>query len=132
MSEYYPGYIFHDGEDYPEVAAWCNANGCYIKEITPDGEGRRFEIVEIPPKALMRLKPIKSLSLTPQKITSSITAAWNMRRIFSLTMTRPFCVFPAQSWTGRIRYLAVLLSLRILCNRGFQRQIRYTRSAMIS
>ena len=31
MNEYYPGYIFHDGDDYPEIAAWCNANKCYIK-----------------------------------------------------------------------------------------------------
>ena len=56
MSEYYPGYIFRDGDDYPEVAAWCNANGCYIVEITPDGDGRRFEIVEIPQKSLDEAK----------------------------------------------------------------------------
>lgn len=59
MSEYYPNYIFHDGDDYPEIAAWCNANGCYIKELTPDNEGRRFEIVEIPQKSLDEAKAEK-------------------------------------------------------------------------
>lgn len=64
---YYPGYIFHDGEDYPEVAAWCNANGCYIKEITPDGDGRRFEIVKIPPKSLDEAKADKIAELNAAK-----------------------------------------------------------------
>ena len=59
MSEYYPGYIFRDGEDYPEVAAWCNTNGCRIVELTPDKEGRRFEIVKIPPKSLDEAKAEK-------------------------------------------------------------------------
>ena len=67
MREYYPGYIFHDGEDYPEVAAWCNANGCYIKEITPDKEGRRFEIVKIPPKSLDEAKADKIAELNAAK-----------------------------------------------------------------
>ena len=67
MIEYYPGYIFHDGDDYPEVAAWCNANGCYIKEITPDKEGRRFEIVEIPPKSLDEAKADKIAELNAAK-----------------------------------------------------------------
>ena len=67
MSEYYPGYIFHDGEDYPEVAAWCNANGCYIKEITPDGDGRRFEIAEIPQKDLDAAKSDKIAELNAAK-----------------------------------------------------------------
>ena len=67
MSEYYPGYIFRDGDDYPEVAAWCNANGCYIKEITPDGEGRRFEIVEIPQKDLDTAKAGKIAELNAAK-----------------------------------------------------------------
>ena len=57
--KYYPGCIFHEGDDYPEVAAWCNANRCYIKELTPDGEGRRFEIVEIPQKNLDAAKADK-------------------------------------------------------------------------
>lgn len=65
--KYYPGYIFHDGEDYPEVAAWCNANGCYIKEITPDADGRRFEIVEIPQKSLDEAKADKIAELTAAK-----------------------------------------------------------------
>jgi len=65
--KYYPGYIFHDGEDYPEVAAWCNANGCYIKEITPDGDGRRFEIVKIPPKSLDEAKANKIAELNAAK-----------------------------------------------------------------
>lgn len=65
--KYYPGYIFHDGEDYPEVAAWCNANGCYIKEITPDKEGRRFEIVKIPPKSLDEAKADKIAELNAAK-----------------------------------------------------------------
>ena len=40
MSEYYPGYIFRDGDDYPEIAAWCNANDCYIKELPRKGASR--------------------------------------------------------------------------------------------
>ena len=67
MREYYPGYIFHDGDDYPEVAAWCNANSCYIKEITPDGDGRRFEIVKIPPKSLDEAKAEKIAELNAAK-----------------------------------------------------------------
>ena len=67
MSEYYPGYIFHDGDDYPEIAAWCNANGCYIKEITPDKEGRRFEIVKIPQKDLDTAKVEKIAELNAAK-----------------------------------------------------------------
>ena len=67
MSEYYPGYVFHDGDDYPEVAAWCNANGCYIKEITPDSEGRRFEIVKIPQKDLDTAKAEKIAELNAAK-----------------------------------------------------------------
>ena len=67
MGEYYPGYIFRDGEDYPEVAAWCNANGCYIKEITPDGDGRRFEIVEIPQKDLDTAKADKITEVSAAK-----------------------------------------------------------------
>ena len=67
MNEYYPGYIFHDGEDYPEVAAWCDANGCYIKEITPDGDGRRFEIAEVPQKDLDAAKSDKIAELNAAK-----------------------------------------------------------------
>ena len=67
MREYYPGYIFHDGEDYPEVAAWCNANSCYIKEIMPDSDGRRFEIVKIPQKSLDEAKADKITELTAAK-----------------------------------------------------------------
>ena len=67
MREYYPGYIFHDGDDYPDIAAWCNANGCYIKEITPDAEGRRFEIVEVPPKSLDEAKAEKIGELNAAK-----------------------------------------------------------------
>ena len=65
--EYYPGYIFRDGDDYPEVAAWCNANSCYIKEITPDVDGRRFEIVKIPPKSLDEAKADKIAELNAAK-----------------------------------------------------------------
>ena len=65
--KYYPGYIFHDGEDYPEVAAWCNANSCYIKEITPDVDGRRFEIAKIPPKSLDEAKADKIAELNAAK-----------------------------------------------------------------
>ena len=67
MREYYPGYVFHDGDDYPEIAAWCNANSCYIKEITPDGDGRRFEIVKIPPKSLDEAKADKIVELNAAK-----------------------------------------------------------------
>lgn len=65
--KYYPGYIFRDGDDYPEIAAWCNANSCYIKELTPDAEGRRFEIVEIPQKSLDVAKADKIEELTAAK-----------------------------------------------------------------
>ena len=65
--KYYPGYIFRDDDDYPEIAAWCNANGCYIKEITPDGEGRRFEIVEIPQKSLDAAKADKITEINAAK-----------------------------------------------------------------
>ena len=67
MKEYYPGYIFHDGDDYPEIAAWCNANSCYIKELTPDADGRRFEIVEIPQKSLDEAKADKIAELNAAK-----------------------------------------------------------------
>lgn len=67
MIEYYPGYIFHDGDDYPEIAAWCNANGCYIKEITPDAQGRRFEIVKIPPRSLDEAKADKITEINAEK-----------------------------------------------------------------
>lgn len=67
MSEYYPGYIFRDGDDYPEIAAWCNANGCYIKELTPDADGRRFEIVEVPQKDLETARADKIVELTAAK-----------------------------------------------------------------
>ena len=67
MSEYYPGYIFRDGDDYPEIAAWCNANRCYIKELTPDSEGRRFEIVEVPQKDLEAARADKIAELTAAK-----------------------------------------------------------------
>ena len=67
MSEYYPGYIFHDGDDYPEIAAWCNANRCYIKELTPDADGRRFEIMEVPQKDLEAARADKIAELTAAK-----------------------------------------------------------------
>ena len=67
MREYYPGYIFHDGDDYPDVAAWCNANGCYIKELTPDAQGRRFEIMEIPQKSLDEAKADKITEINAAK-----------------------------------------------------------------
>ncbi|MBQ1777756.1 MAG: hypothetical protein IIZ93_06295, partial [Acidaminococcaceae bacterium] len=67
MSEYYPGYIFRDGDDYPEIAAWCNANRCRIVEITPDDEGRRFEIVETPQKSLDEAKADKIAELNAAK-----------------------------------------------------------------
>lgn len=65
--KYYPGYIFRDGDDYPEIAAWCNANGCYIKELTPDADGRRFEIVEVPQKDLETARADKIVELTAAK-----------------------------------------------------------------
>ena len=67
MSKYYPGYIFHDGDDYPEIAAWCNANGCYIVELTPDADGRKFEIVEVPQKDLEAARADKIVELTAAK-----------------------------------------------------------------
>lgn len=67
MSEYYPGYVFREGDDYPEIAAWCNANGCYIKELTPDSEGRRFEIVEVPQKDLETARAEKIAEINAAK-----------------------------------------------------------------
>ena len=87
------GDIFTDDENYPKRAEWCNTNGCRIVELTPDKEGRRFEIRK---KNLVKLRRIKSRSSTPRKINSWIPAAWSMKRIFLLTTTRPFCVYPAQ------------------------------------
>ena len=47
--EYYIGQIF-EGEYPPEAAFWCNEqSNCYIGEIEPCGNIRRFEIKEIPP-----------------------------------------------------------------------------------
>ncbi len=65
--KYYPGYIFRDGDDYPEIAAWCNANGCRIVELKPDGEGRRFEIVKIPQKKLSEAKADKIAEINAAK-----------------------------------------------------------------
>lgn len=67
MGEYYPGYKFREGDDYPEIAAWCNANGCYIVELKPDKKGRRFEIVEVPQKDLDAAKADKIAELTAAK-----------------------------------------------------------------
>lgn len=42
--------IFSEDEHYSERAEWCNANGCYIDEITqPDDVVRYFQIKEIAP-----------------------------------------------------------------------------------
>ena len=65
--KYYPGYKFRDGNDYPEIAAWCNANGCCIVELKPDKKGRRFEIVEVPQKDLDAAKADKIAELTAAK-----------------------------------------------------------------
>ena len=61
------GDIFTDDENYPKRAEWCNANGCYIKELTPDSEGRRFEIVEVPQKDLEAARADKIAELTAAK-----------------------------------------------------------------
>ena len=46
MHEFYLGQIFED-EYPPEAAEWCNEGQVYhIDEIEPDGETRRFQIVE--------------------------------------------------------------------------------------
>ena len=43
------GQIFTDDEEYSKRAEWCNANNCYIDEITqPDDVVRQFQIKEIP------------------------------------------------------------------------------------
>lgn len=44
--EFYIGQIF--SEMYPsEAADWCNNNNCYMDEIEPENEKRRFQIKEI-------------------------------------------------------------------------------------
>ena len=49
MTEIKIGDIFQDDENYSERAQWCNANNCYIDEITqPDDVVRQFQIKEIP------------------------------------------------------------------------------------
>ena len=53
------GDIFTDDENYPKRAEWCNTNGCRIVELTPDKEGRRFEIVAVPQKDLDEAKAEK-------------------------------------------------------------------------
>lgn len=40
--------IFYYDEEYSKRAEFCNQNNCYIKEIAPDENGRRFQIVEMP------------------------------------------------------------------------------------
>ena len=65
--KYYPGYKFRDGDDYPEIAEWCNTNGCRIVELTPDKEGRIFEIVEIPQKDLDDVKADKITEINDAK-----------------------------------------------------------------
>lgn len=40
--------IFYDDTEYPARAKFCNDNGYMIKEIIPDENGRRFQIVEVP------------------------------------------------------------------------------------
>lgn len=48
------------GEYPPEAAEFCNNSGnCYIEEIEPDGEHRRFQIVAIPEPTLEELKEAK-------------------------------------------------------------------------
>lgn len=48
MAEYYIGQIFEN--TYPaEAAEWVNDNNCYIDEIEPLGDVRRFEIFEVSP-----------------------------------------------------------------------------------
>ena len=59
------GDIFTDDENYPKRAEWCNTNGCRIVELTPDKEGRRFEIVKIPQKDLDTAKAEK-IAETPE------------------------------------------------------------------
>ena len=61
------GDIFRDDENSPKRAEWCNANGCRIVELTPDKEGRRFEIVKIPPKSLDEAKADKIAELNAAK-----------------------------------------------------------------
>lgn len=47
MTDYYIGQIFEN--EYPRDAAnWCNANNCYIKELSRQSNIRRFEILEQP------------------------------------------------------------------------------------
>ena len=65
--KYYPGYKLRDDDDYPEIAEWCNTNGCRIVELTPDKEGRIFEIVEIPQKDLDDVKADKITEINAAK-----------------------------------------------------------------
>ena len=45
---YEVGQIFTDDEEYSKRAEWCNANNCFIQEITQhDDVVRQFQIKEI-------------------------------------------------------------------------------------
>lgn len=45
--EYYVGYTFTYGEDYSNIAKWCNENGKIIKEIENNADGQKqFQIQE--------------------------------------------------------------------------------------
>lgn len=35
-------------DEYTDAALWCRSNNATMKEIEPDENGRRFEIIEIP------------------------------------------------------------------------------------
>jgi len=63
--EFEIGQIFT--EMYPQEAAeWCNENNCYIAEIEPENEVRRFEIFEVPePTEEEQQEIINNLTMTP-------------------------------------------------------------------
>lgn len=48
--EYYVGYTFTYGEDYSNIAKWCNENGKVIKQVENTLDGRsQFQIQEKEP-----------------------------------------------------------------------------------
>ena len=73
MEEYYIGQIF-EGAYPPEAAMWCNElGGCYIEEIEPDNDIKRFEIKKVP-------------ALTPEQEKARIGNLTCTKREFALIL----------------------------------------------
>ena len=54
--------IFYENEEYEKISKYCNTNGLLIKEIEPDENGRRFQIVQ-PSLSIEEIKQIRMTEL---------------------------------------------------------------------